>query len=306
MLIVLLCALILDYFFAAPQKYHPLAGFANLAQRLELRFNDTHVVHSREEKRTHGLVAVLVFLLPAWWLTDLLVTDNVFGFIVEVIIVYLALDLSSIKSEAHKMMGSLRNKQSEQSREALNDFIDNALGNMDSQSAARVATENVLKNSNDSVFSVIFWFLVAGAPGVVVYKLCLILSQLWDVKNEHFMDFGYVAAKLEIILNFVPARLTALTYALMGNWQNATRCSSSQGMFWESNNAGVVLAAGAGALDVQLGGDVQTDEDCQQRPDLGCGKAAEPESINLACQLISRSVLLWLVIITTVSLVSWL
>lgn len=306
MLIVLLCALLLDYFFAEPQKYHPLSGFANLAEGLEQKLNDLHVEHSSEQKRAKGLVAVLVCLLPAWWLSDFIITDNIFGLMFEIIIVYFALGLRNLKEQCNKIVETLRNEQEQQAQTNLAVLIKRDTEQMDAHSISRITTEYVLHKGNDDVLAALFWFIVAGAPGVVVYRLTRTLDGMWGGKDERFKDFGFVVAKLDALLNYVPARLTAFTYALMGNWKNATKCSSSQGAIWESSNSGVVMAAGAGALDVQLGGDVQYHEEYQERPELGCGTKADHESITQACQLVNRSTVLWISFVAIISLVNWI
>ncbi|MDX2507680.1 MAG: adenosylcobinamide-phosphate synthase CbiB [Gammaproteobacteria bacterium] len=301
MIIVLLCALLLDYLFAEPKKYHPLVGFGHLASQLEERLNDD----SSDHNRLHGLIALLILSVPAWWLVDFIIADNLIGMVLEILILYLALGLSSLKQHAEEVINALKNNQLEQARHALSMMVSRDTQTMEVEAISRAATESVLENGNDAVFATIFWFIVAGAPGVVVYRLVNTLDAMWGYKTERYIDFGFFIAKCDDLLNYFPARLTALAYALMGHWQNAIQCWLSQASFWEGSNAGVVMSAGAGALDVQLGGGDIYHGEHKPRPQLGCGKKSDPEVINQACQLLNRSTIIWIILVAPISLFGW-
>ncbi len=293
MFIILSCALLLDYLFSEPKKYHPLVGFGRLAEQLELRLNDQHIHHSDEQLRVNGFMAVLICLVPAWFITNWLTPDNYLGYGMEILIVYLAIGLSSLKQHAQNIYEPLKAGQLDQARQALALIVSRDTESMNSEDIARATTESVLENGNDAVFAAIFWFIIAGAPGIVVYRLTNTLDAMWGYKNERFKAFGYFVAKLDDLLNYIPARLSAIVYAFMGNWHLATKCWARQAPFWESPNAGVVMAAGAGALGVQLGGNDPYHGEIKERPGLGCGKPAEPQTIIEACQLVNRSTLFW-------------
>lgn len=334
MLIVLLCALLLDYYYGEPEKYHPLVGLGHLANWLEERLNESLLkirsetnyelssefilepttafnsesskTDNSQQNQLNGLIATLICLVPTGWLTYSMIPDGMIGFVLEVIILYFAIGLSSLKQHAQNVLTPLLGRQFEQSRHALSMIVSRDTQDMDEEGICRATTESVLENGNDAVFATIFWFMIAGAPGVVVFRLTNTLDAMWGYKNERFNSFGFFVAKLDDVLNFIPARLTALTYALMGNWKNAMRCWSIQGPLWESPNSGVVMAAGAGALDVQLGGADQYHGEYKERSELGCGQKAKPEVIHQACELLDRSIVLWVIVIGLLSLPAWL
>jgi adenosylcobinamide-phosphate synthase len=147
------------------------------------------------------------------------------------------------------------------------------------------------------VFAAIFWFAVAGAPGVVLYRLSNTLDAMWGYRNERFERFGWAAARIDDVLNYIPARLVALTYAVLGKTRAALRCWRQQAPHWDSPNAGPVMAAGAGALGVALGGPAIYHGELHERPQLGEGLPADADSIGRGWQLVQRGVWLWLLIL---------
>src|SRR6185437_4951986 len=103
---------------------------------------------------------------------------------------------------------------------------------------------------------------------------------MWGYRTPRYLYFGWAAARFDDLLNLIPARLTALTYALAGETLAALRCWRRQGILWDSPNAGPVMAAGAGALRLRLGGGAYYDGEWCTRPELGEG--AEPQRPDIA------------------------
>jgi adenosylcobinamide-phosphate synthase len=118
---------------------------------------------------------------------------------------------------------------------------------------------------------------------------------MWGYRNARYGRFGWAAARIDDLLGWLPARLTASTYALFGG-SRAWRCWRRQAARWDSPNAGPVMAAGAGALGVRLGGPAPYEGVWEERPVLGDGDKASAASVRAALALVRRGVLLWLAV----------
>jgi len=227
--------------------------------------------------------------------------------VVAAVILYVAIGWQSLLQHAMNIARPLQKNDMNGARAAVSMIVSRDAQNLDEAGIAKAATESVLENGADAIFSAVFWFVVAGIPGVVLYRLSNTLDAMWGYKNTRFLHFGWCAARMDDVLNFIPARLTALSYALVGHTKIALQCWRLQGMNWKSPNAGPVMAAGAGALNVSLGGAAQYHSQLQYRPGLGPEKSHEPVtagSIVKACGLVNRALVLWLIVLAMI-LLSW-
>lgn len=282
----------LDALLGEPRRGHPLVTFGHLANRLERRFNS-----NGRGWRSHGvsawLLAVLPITLAASWLSQL----PWIGELSAVLALYCALGLRSLGEHVVPVAQALRSDDLAEARHRVSYLVSRQTDALDASAVARAATESVLENGSDAVFAAIFWFAVAGVPGVVLYRLSNTLDAMWGYRNERFERFGWAAARIDDVLNYIPARLVALTYMLLGKCRLAWRCWRTQAPQWDSPNAGPVMAAGAGALGVTLGGAAIYHGQLHERPVLGCGPAADAGSIDRGWTLVQRGVWLWLLVL---------
>lgn len=282
----------LDALLGEPKRRHPLVAFGRYAERIERRFNA-----GGRGWRSHGVTAWLIAVIPLTLLVTFLSGLPFIGWLVDVAALYCALGLRSLGEHVQPVAQALRGGDLTEARRRVSYLVSRQTSELEANEVARAATESVLENGSDAVFAAIFWFVVLGAPGVVLYRLSNTLDAMWGYRNERFERFGWAAAKIDDVLNYIPARLVALTYALLGNTRLALRCWRTQAPKWDSPNAGPVMAAGAGALGVELGGAAIYHGELHQRPQLGEGAPADADSIDRGWQLVQRGVWLWLLIL---------
>lgn len=281
----------LDALLGEPRRRHPLVAFGRLAGRLEQRFNAGGCGW-----RSHGVTAWFLAVIPLTLLATLLSWLPYIGWLVEILALYCALGLRSLGEHVTPVAAALRAGDLEQARQRVGYLVSRETCELDETAVARAATESVLENGSDAVFAALFWFVVAGAPGVVLYRLSNTLDAMWGYRNERFERFGWAAARIDDVLNYIPARLVALTYALLGKTRLALSCWRRQAPLWDSPNAGPVMAAGAGALGVELGGPAVYHGELHQRPQLGEGPAADADAIERGWRLVCQGVWLWLLL----------
>lgn len=291
----LLAGVALDRLFGEPRRGHPLAGFGRLAlaaERLLRRGAPGHALGNR----LRGLVAWCLLVLPPVALATVLAHP-----VLDALLLGLALGGRSLAEHARAIAAPLAAGRLEEAREAVGRIVSRDTGALDEEGVAKAAVESVLENGNDAVFGTLFWFLAADGAGALLYRLANTLDAMWGYRDARRLYFGWAAARLDDALNLVPARLTALTYALLGHTRTALACWRAQGARWSSPNAGPVMAAGAGALKVSLGGTASYHGAPEVRPALGAGGAAVAADIARAVSLVERGTVLWLVLWLTMA-----
>ncbi len=296
--LVAVCAVLLDHLLGEPRRFHPLAGFGWLAKRTEeMLYGAADAAPAMHY--LCGVVALSVLLIPlvliAMWLQQI----SILGTLFSIVLLYFAIAPRSLREHAERVAQAFSAGDIPAARQAVSMMVSRDTSQLDEEGVACATVESVLENGNDAIFAALFWLVVAGAPGVVLYRLSNTLDAMWGYRNQRYNYFGWAAARLDDVLNFVPARLTALSYALIGHTRSALHCWQQQAATWDSPNAGPVMAAGAGALCVRLGGAAIYHGELEQRPSLGCGMAAGAADITRAVRLVQHTLYLWLIMIAS-------
>jgi cobalamin biosynthesis protein CobD/CbiB len=163
----------------------------------------------------------------------------------------------------------------------------------------RLAIEQALLAAHRHVFGVLLWYLILPGPsGAIAYRLAAYLAARWKPLGA----FGDFAQRAFHVFEWPAVRLTAIAFAVVGDFEDAVYCWRTQARTWPDADAGVVLAAGAGAMGVRLGMPVQDVEGMQPRPELGVGEPAEAPFLDSTVGMLWRAVVVWIFVLLLVGL----
>lgn len=287
---IAMVAVALDFIFGEPRRYHPLVGFGWLATKLEAKLNLADNQH-KTKQRWIGTLALTLLLSPfvmlAYWLCHFKLTSV----IANILLLYFAIGHKSLHDHARAVTSALNNHDKALARTAASYMVSRDSAAIEPIPAT---VESVLENGNDGVFGALFWFFIAGGAGALLFRLANTMDAMWGYKTPRLFYFGWAAARLDDVLDYIPARLTALTYATLGQTKLALSCWKTQAPLWDSPNAGPVMAAGAGALGIKLGGPARYHNEWHERPTLGAGLAPVINDIERSLTLVRHGVMLWL------------
>ncbi len=248
---MLALALILDALFGEPDWLwrpvpHPAVLFGRLIAALEARLN------CGPGRRLKGALALALLVaaagLPAWLLSRM-----PFGGVLEVLGAAALLAQRSLADHVAAVAAALRVSLAE-GRAAVSRIVGRDTETLDQAGVSRAAIESAAENFSDGVVAPAFWFLVAGLPGIAVYKAVNTADSMIGHRSERYRDFGWASARLDDLVNLLPARLAGAAICLVGGGRQAFRVMLRDAPLHKSPNAGWPEAATAASLGVALAG----------------------------------------------------
>jgi adenosylcobinamide-phosphate synthase len=271
-LAVLFLAVLLDLLIGDPRvDYHPVALIGKLISAWErLLYRGTS---SQPAKRVAGALLVLGTVLPVWllvylcltWLHRLYLSGGhpqlwvYIYLVVSAFFLWSTISIRSLDRAAREILDLLRRGDLMEARRRVGFIVGRDTERLDPAEIARATVETVAENISDGVIAPLCYFLLGGPALACAYRAINTLDSMVGYRNEHYRDFGMVAARLDDVVNFIPARLTMLLLVggalLLGlDWRQAWKLSWRDAPKHPSPNSGYPEAAVAGALGVQLGG----------------------------------------------------
>ena len=269
-----------------------------------------------------GAIAAIAALAPpvliaagVFWSLDAL--HPLLGLAWNVGVLYLLMGFRRFSHAFSEIAAALKAGEIGQARRALALWHGRATAELSSQEVARLAIERGILDAYRQVFATLFWFTVLPGPaGAVLYRAAALLADEWQGGSRgtditpiaKALDaFGRPARRLTWLLDWIPVRLTALSFAIVGDFEDAIFCWRTQAREWAAQegglHAGILLASGAGALGVVLGGTLPVlVGEPEFRPTLGLGEEAGADLLPSAVALGWRTLILWLLLILLLTL----
>jgi len=296
LLLALLLGLLLDARFGDPPALwrrlpHPVVVIGRAISRLEAR------LWSERCARLRGLLLVLLLLLPLGVpavLLDPALRRLPGGWILLGLLFAPWFAWRSLVEHVRAVAEALA-RGIGPARDAVRHLVGRDPERLDSPAIARAAVESLAENFADAVVAPWFWALLFGLPGLVLCKAVNTLDSMIGYRNARYHEFGFAAARLDDLLNWVPARLAALLLALAAGKRmaRALGCVRRDARSHRSPNAGWPEAAVAGALDLRLSGPRSYGGEPVDEPWIGEGRAElGPSEIADAVRLARRAFLL--------------
>jgi len=290
-LVIILLALVLDRWLPERGGFRLWVWYSDWAESIEQRFNGG--------LRSHGIFAVLLAIAPILvtiFLANLILWQiaGALTFLFSVAVLYLCVDLYRLGAVAQAVAAALENDDVAQAAARLKDLTGKDTVETTGAGVAHATVEAVLKQGNKLVMAPIFWFLLLGPLGAMLQRLASVLDRLWAHHTARYAEFGWAAARLDDLLCWIPARITAISYAIMGSFEDALHCWRRQAGMWSGLSSGPLLASGMGALHL----DTCEDGEKDAYGNMAIDPATLPDAgdVRRAVALVWRVMLFWLAV----------
>lgn len=300
-----------------PKLYHPVRWVGREISFLEKCFLGVEKEgESARKKREHlggAVMAVIVmatwFVIPSAILWICFHLNWILGLCVEGWLCYRMLATRSLRDESMPVYRALKKGNLPQARKAVSRIVGRDTDALDEEGVAKATVETIAENASDGAVAPLFYMMLFGAVGGFVYKSVNTMDSMVGYRNERYQYFGTAAARIDDVLNFIPARICAILIIIC-SW-GSTYSRKDAARIWrrdrrkhKSPNSAQSEAAMAGALGVELAGDASYFGKIVKKDYIGdCTRAIEPEDIIRANRMLYRVVWIMMILFSVIRLV---
>ncbi|MFI3238044.1 MAG: adenosylcobinamide-phosphate synthase CbiB [Lachnospiraceae bacterium] len=292
----------LDFIIGDPyQMPHPIRAIGNLIAVLEKKLNDG--LKNPKQLLSRGLFMVVIVLLLSTVIPFLILVlayqlHPVVGVLVQSVMTYQLIATKCLRDESTKVQRALETGDLDASRKAVSMIVGRDTASLSAEGVAKAAVETVAENTADGVIAPLFYVAIGGPVLGFFYKAVNTMDSMVGYKNEKFLYFGRIAAKLDDVMNYIPARLSAvlmiISSAILGmDYKQAISVFKSDRYNHKSPNSAQTESVCAGALGLTLAGDAYYFGELVKKPSIGYGKKkTEPNDIARANKLLYMTAIL--------------
>lgn len=299
----LIVVLLLEQVRPLPYQQFVCGPLAWLADFLEGHFN------AGDHK--HGALAWLLAVVSLTLISGLVFLvlyqlNPLLAWVWNVFILYLTMGFRQFSHYYTDIQLALRMGDVPHARQLFAEWRGRPADDLSSSDIARLSIEEALAASHRHVFGVLVGFVLLPGPcGAVLYRVASFLAEYWGKRRSaEFGDFGTFAQQAFSIIDWLPLRVTAAGFAIVGNFEDAIYCWRTQADKWPDDGLGIVLSSGAGALGVRLGMPVVEAGEIADRVEIGTGDEADVDFMQSAVGLVWRALVLWLLLLLLLGLAS--
>ena len=315
----ILCALLIEQLKPLRADNPIYAEIKALAARMEAWFNAGRARHGR----LGWLLMMAALILPTiliYWLCSRI--NPLLALAWNILIVYLTLGFRHYSHYYTSIQVALNSGDEATARTLLAEWTKLDTVEMDAAEISRIAVEKALVTTHRHVFGVFFWFLMPlGPAGAVLYRVAEYLARAWN-EPDHMRNeaFGRFAAQAFYWIDWIPVRLTAVAFAVVGNFEDAIYAWRNFASRWQDEAIGIILSAGGGAMGVRLGNPAEkaiavlpadaATVDSSVDPSNGEADALPGEeptirALQSTVGLVWRALLLWMMLLLLLSIAVW-
>jgi adenosylcobinamide-phosphate synthase len=263
---------------------HPVTWLGGLVAALDARWN--REIDTSSIRRAAGVAAALLVIALAagmGWVVQHVLPRGWTGMVILGYLAWPFVAFRSLYDHVAAVRDPLRAGDIEAARSKVAMIVGRDPNQLDEAGIARAAIESLSENASDGVVAPVFWGALFGLPGIIGYKAVNTLDSMIGHRTNRHEAFGWAAARIDDVANFVPARLTGLLFATLAGSEkrsDALSCMRKDARHHRSINAGWPEAAMAGALGVRLCGPRSYDGEIADEPWLNA-TARDPASVDI-------------------------
>jgi len=289
---------------------HPVVLIGTLVDWFDRKLN--RKTRGQMDRAMRGALTVVIMVVLAGsigWGVQWLTLHHDFGWAVELFLLVSLLAQRELYSAVRRVLMALKHDGVESGRTAVSQIVGRDPTQLDEHGVARAAIESLAENFSDGVVAPVFWYVLFGFPGLLIYKTVNTLDSMIGYKNDTYRAFGFTAARLDDVLNLIPARLSGLILSIAamvtpkGHPLRAFKTMWRDASKHNSPNAGWPEAATAGALGLALAGPRKYAQHTADAPWIGDGTAqATANDIDRALYLYVAACLINALIVTVIAM----